>query len=89
MFMQSTTENSFWRSKETVDIEELAGALDLSKELILSCDASPYGIGAVLSHVMPNGTEHPTAFTSHSLSKAELKYTNLDLAIVCGVKRFH
>ena len=37
--------------------------------------------------VMPNGTEQPIAFASHSLSKAELKYAHLDkegIAIIYG-----
>ena len=28
----------------------------------LACDASPYGLRSVLSHVMTNGTERPVVF---------------------------
>ena len=40
---------------------------DDSLLLTLSCDASPYGIEAVLSHTMPDGDEHPISFASRTL----------------------
>jgi len=65
---------------------------DPSKPLILACDTSPYGVGAVLSHQCEDGSERPVAYASRSLSPAEKKYSQLDkegLAIIFGAKRFH
>ena len=83
---------SFKKIKEMLTAPTLLVHFDESKPLMLACDASPYGVGAVLSHVIDNHSDKPTAYASHSLSTAERKYTQLDkeaLAILFGVSKFH
>ena len=51
---------------------------DPKKEMVITCDASPKGVGAVLYHVMPDGSEHPIVMASRSLSPAEKNYSQID-----------
>ena len=83
---------AFEEVKKQLTSEELLVHFDPSKELLLSCDAFPYSIGAVLSHRIEDGSDQSIAFASRSLSKAEKGYAHLNkegLAIVFGVKKFH
>ncbi|PFX20001.1 Transposon Tf2-11 polyprotein [Stylophora pistillata] len=65
---------------------------DVKLPLVLACDASSYGIGAVISHIMENGEERPIAFASRTLSSSEKNYGQIDkeaLAIIYGYEIKH
>ena len=69
---------SFQMAKESLTSDCLLAHFDPAKKLILVCDASPYRVGAVLSHRMDDGTDRPIAFSSRSLAPAEKKYSHLE-----------
>ena len=80
-------EKAFEQVKQKLSSAEVLVHYDPSLPVSLACDASSYGVGAVVSHICPDGTERPIAYGSRSLSSAERNYSQL--ALVFGVKRFH
>lgn len=85
-------ETAFKDVKTALAQSEALAHFDPKLPLQLACDASPYGVGAVVSHIMPSGEERPIAFASRTLSKAESNYAQIEreaLSIVFGVKKFH
>ena len=85
-------DKAFLGVKEMMTSEQVLCHYDPNRPVKLACDASPYGLGGVLSHIMDDGTERPIAFASRSLTKAEKGYSQIDkeaLALYWGVLKFH
>lgn len=88
-----TTEqqNAFERTKIELISPRVLTHFDPSKPIILTTDASPHGIAAVLSHQTENG-EKPVGFVSRSLNQAERNYSQTEregLAVIFGIIKFH
>lgn len=65
---------------------------DPSETLVLATDASPVGVGAVLSHIYKDGSERPIHFASQTLSPTQQRYSQIDreaYAIIFGVRKFY
>ena len=90
----------YWSHIHTNAVDQIKEALtsadslthyDPKLSLTLACDASPVGVGAVLLHTFPDGTEKPIAYASRKLTKTEQNYAQIQkeaLGIVYGVRKF-
>lgn len=83
-------EKAFETSKEQLTSSKVLIHYNPAWPLILACDASPYGLGAILSHQLPDVTEKPITFASRTLLLSNSMHKlKKGLSCVYGVKRFH
>lgn len=84
-------ETSFMYIKKQLSSSEVLVHYSPNLPLVLTADASSVGVGAIISHVTPDG-ERPIAYASRSLSPAERAYAQIDreaLSIIYGIRKFH
>lgn len=85
-------EFAYEESKRLLVRDNVLMPYDPNLNIVVTCDSSSYGIGCVIAHSLPNGTERPIAFASRTLTKCEIKYGQIEkeaLALVYAVKKFH
>ncbi|CAB3239777.1 unnamed protein product [Arctia plantaginis] len=89
----SIHDNAFDTIKKLLVSDQVLAHFNIDAKIILTVDASPSGLGAVLSQVDPaDGLERPISFASRTLNAAERRYSQIQkeaTAIIFGVRRFH
>ncbi len=82
-------DDAFRKVKESLVTAPILSCPDFSREFVLQCDASAFGVGAVLSQKFEDG-EKPICFISRSLSRAERNYSTTErecLAVIWAVEK--
>ena len=85
-------EESWNKAKSALHSSKRLVHYSLERDVVIACDASPYGLGSVISHILEDGTERPISYASRTLSLAEKNYSQLDkeaAAVMFGVRKFH
>ncbi|XP_042147460.1 uncharacterized protein K02A2.6-like [Ixodes scapularis] len=83
---------AFLRAKQLLQSSDVLAHYSVHQPLVMACDASPYGLGVVLSHVDSERREVPVAYGSRTMTAAERNYAQTDreaLAIGFGIRKFH
>ncbi|XP_008179051.1 uncharacterized protein K02A2.6-like [Acyrthosiphon pisum] len=74
----SECRQAFNKTKQAMASESLLVHYNSDLSVVLSCDASEYGIGAVLMHIFENGERRPVEYASRILTVAKKKILETD-----------
>eukprot|EP00731_Ephydatia_muelleri_P006745 Em0003g993a len=83
---------AFQKLKHLLCADNVLVHFDPSLPVGISCDASEVGLGAVLFHRYPDGSERPIANASKTLTTTQRRYSQIQkeaLAIVFALNKFH
>lgn len=89
--MTEEARKSFNMLKQALTSAPVLAHPDFRKRFYVQCDASSYGVGAVLFQKDNMGNERPIAFFSMKLNQAQKNYSVTEkecLAAVLAIKRF-
>lgn len=89
----SREQHAFDTLKDLLTTEIVVGYFDSSKHTELHVDASPFGLGAILTQTTPGRDDTKViAYASRALTDTESRYSQIEreaLAIVYGIEHFH
>ena len=70
--------SAFEKVKEILTTSPVLALFSLSREMVVSADASSYGLVAGLLQRQPDGELKPISYISQSLSSAEQRYAQIE-----------
>ena len=85
-------QTAFDNVKAAISHDCIMAYYDPAKTTRLTVDASPYGLGAILSNIDQDGAVRNVAYASRSLTPTEQRYSQTEreaLAVVWECERFH
>ena len=83
---------AFQSAKDQIVSAQVLTHYNLDLPITLAADASTNGVGAVISHMLPDHSERPIAFASRTLTTSEHNYAQLEreaLSLIFGIQKFH
>jgi hypothetical protein len=75
---EESQKDTFKQAKQMLTTSPILAPFDLNLEIVVSADASSYGLSAVLLQKQPGGDFKPVAYISRSMTVTEQRYAQIE-----------